>query len=157
MSDKFPFAFDIEKMGEMFKMPGMDKMFGELPGFDKMPSFDFAAMQEAQRKNVAALIEANKTAVAGYQALYKRQAEIFEAAMAEAKDKMSELQGQPMTTEAATANMETMKAAFEKALTNMKEMAEMAQSANTDAFEIIKARTEEAFAEIKEATDKLAA
>ena len=152
MTDKFPFAFDMKAMTEAFQVPSMDKFFE-----GGMPAFDFTAMQDAQKKNIAALVEANKVAVAGYQSLYKRQTELFEAALADAKDKISALQGKPMTVEAASENMETMKAAFEKALADLKEVAEMAQTANTEAFDILKARTEEAMAEIKEATSKLAA
>lgn len=150
MAEKFPFAFDFGKMTESF--PQMEKFFPAT-----MPGFDFGAIQEAQQKNMAALIEANKMAASGYQALYKRQAELFEAAVAKAKDGMSGVQGQPMTAESATENFETMKAAFEKSLGDLKEMAEMAQAANSGAFEIIKARTEEAFAEMKTAAEKLAA
>ncbi|MEM0990526.1 MAG: phasin family protein [Pseudomonadota bacterium] len=157
MAEQFPFAFDFSKFTQGFDVSGFN-----VPGFDtffkgEMPTFDFSMMQEASRKNMAALMEANKKAVTGYQALYKRQAEIFEAAVAEAKDRMSEVQGQPMTAEAAAANFETMKAAFDKGLADLKEIAEMAHSANTDAFDIIKARTEEAFAEMKDAAEKMAA
>lgn len=154
MSNKFPFGFDVNSMTEAFKMPAMDKFFGkEMP----MPMFDFGAFQDAQKKNVAALVEANKVAVSGYQALYKRQTELFEAALADAKDKMTGIQGQPMTMDAASENLEAMKAAFDKALADLKEVAELAQTANADAFEIIKARTEEALSEIKTATEKMAA
>jgi len=151
MTDQFPFAFDFGKMTEGFAHPAFEKFLK-----DGFPAFDLTAMQETQRKNMNALLEANRTAISGYQALYKRQAEIFEAALAETKDRVAKLQGQPMTPEAATQNLETMKATFEKALANIKEMAELAQSANTDAFESIKARTEEAFAEIKAAAEKRA-
>lgn len=152
MTDKFPFAFDVNAMSEAFKMPAMDKFFQ-----GGMPTFDFTAMQEAQKKNMAALVEANKIAVSGYQAVYKRQTELFEAALADSKDRMQSLQGKPMTVEAASENMETMKTVFEKALGDLKEMADMAQTTNEGAFEVLKSRTEEALAEIKEATDKLAA
>ncbi|MEO1494683.1 MAG: TIGR01841 family phasin [Pseudomonadota bacterium] len=151
MTDKFPFAFDMEKMQDMLKVP-FDGMFDK-----PFTAFDFTAMQDAQKKNMAALIEANKVAATGYQTLYKRMSELFEASMAETKERMQDLQGQPMTADAAQKNAETMKAAFEKALADVKELTEMAATANTDAFEIIKARTEEVMAEIKAATDKLAA
>ncbi|MEM7743061.1 MAG: TIGR01841 family phasin [Pseudomonadota bacterium] len=150
MSDKFPFAFDFGAMTDSF--PTMDKFFKT-----DFPAFDFGVFQEAQQKNMKALIEANKTAVNGYQALYKRQAELFEAAVAEAKDRFSGVQGQPMTAENAAENFESMKSAFEKNLGDLKEIAELAQAANTGAFDIIKARTEEAFAEMKDAAEKMAA
>ena len=152
MTNKFPFAFDVNAMTEAFQMPAMDKMFQT-----GMPAFDFTAMQDTQKKNMAALVEANKIAFSGYQALYKRQTELFEAGLAECKDRMSALQGKPMTAESASENMETLKTVFEKSLSDLKELAEMAQSANTDAFDVLKARTDKVMAEIKEASDKIAA
>lgn len=141
MATQFPFGLDFGKMAETFKAP----------------AFDFGSLQAAQEKNIAAVMQANKTALQGYQAIYKRQTELFEAAMAEAKDKFGAAQGKPVSAETATEAFETMKSAFEKSMTDLKGMAEMAQAANTEAFEIVKARAEEAFAEMKDAADKMAA
>ena len=77
MADKFPFAFDFNAMTDALKMPAFEKFMPK-----DMPSFDFAAIQDAQQKNVAALVEANKAAYAGYSAVAKRQTELFEAAIA---------------------------------------------------------------------------
>ena len=90
-----------------------------------------------------------------YQDLYKRQIALFEAAVAQAKDKLNEVQGQTLTAEQATQNVEAMKAAFEKAAADVNELAEVAQKANAGAFEIVKARAEEAVAEFKAAADKV--
>lgn len=137
MTDKFPFAFDMGAMTEAFKMP----------------AFDFSAMQATQQKNMEAFVNANKTAMAGYQEIYKRQQTLFEGALADIKTRMSDLQGQPMTTETATQNFEDMKSAFEQAIADLKDVAEMAQSANMEAFEILKTRGEEVLAEIKAAAE----
>lgn len=137
MTDKFPFAFDFGAMTDAFKTP----------------AFDFSAMQEAQQKNLAALINANKTAMMGYQEIYKRQQAHFETALADVKNRMSDLQGQPMTVESASQNFEDMKTAFEAALTDLKDVAELAQTANMQAFEILKERGEEVLGELKAATE----
>ena len=139
-----PFAFDAEKLKELFNIA-------------KLPGVDADAMLAAQQKNVEALIEANQVVAAGYQDLYKRQIALFEAAVSQAKDKLTEVQGQPLTADQATQNVETMKAAFEKAAADVKELAEMAQKANTGAFEIVKARAEDAVAEFKAAAEKVTA
>ena len=143
-AQKFPFAFDAEKVREMFAAV-------------KMPMVDVDTVLAAQQKNVDAMIEANKVVVAGYQDVFKRQMALVEAAVAQGKDKFAELQGQPMTVEQATANVETMKAAFEKAAADAKELAELAAKANTGAFEIVKARFDEAVTEFKTAAEKAAA
>ncbi len=139
----FPPTFDPEKLKELF-------------GAAKLPGVDADAVLAAQQKNVDAMIEANKVVIADYQVLYKRQIALFEAAIAQAKDKLTEAQGQPLTTEQAIQNVEAMKAAFEKAAADVKELAELTQKANTDAFEIVKARFEEAVAEFKAAAEKIA-
>ncbi|MEL6576926.1 MAG: TIGR01841 family phasin, partial [Pseudomonadota bacterium] len=88
-------------------------------------------------------------AMAGYQSVYKRQVAMAEEAMAQMKDAVSELQGQPMTADQAQKNVDAARVALEKAVKDAQELTEMAQKANTEAFEIVKARFEEAMAELK--------
>ncbi|MEL6480032.1 MAG: TIGR01841 family phasin, partial [Pseudomonadota bacterium] len=104
---------------------------------------------KAHEKNMNAAIEANKVAMAGYQSVYKRQVAMAEEAMAQMKDAVSELQGQPMTADQAQKNMDAARVALEKAVKDAQELTEMAQKANTEAFEIVKGRFEEAMAELK--------
>lgn len=151
MADKFPFAFDMTAMTDAMKVPAFDKFMPK-----DFPAFDMTAFQDAQQKNLTALVEANKAAYAGYTAIAKRQTELFEAAIAETKDRIGALQGQAMTVETAQQNYETLKTAIEKAMTDLKEVTEMAKTANEDAFGIIKARADEVFAEFKEVAEKYA-
>ncbi|MGR3715499.1 MAG: TIGR01841 family phasin [Thermohalobaculum sp.] len=139
----FPLTFDADKLKELFSAA-------------KLPGVDADAVLAAQQKNVDALIEANQVVIAGYQDLYKRQVALFEAAVAETKDKLAQVQGQPLTADQATQNVDALKAAFEKAATDVKELAELAQKANTGAFEIVKTRAEEAVAEFKATAEKTA-
>ena len=139
----FPLTFDADKLKELFSAA-------------KLPGVDADAVLAAQQKNVDALIEANQVVIAGYQDLYKRQVALFEAAVAETKDKLAQVQGQPLTADQATQNVEALKASFEKAAADVKELAELAQKANTGAFEIVKTRAEEAVAEFKAAAEKTA-
>jgi phasin family protein len=147
-AQKFPFAFPLTFDAEAFS---------DLFSAAKLPGVDTDAVLAAQQKNVEALIEANQVVIAGYQDLYKRQVALFEAAAAETKDKLTELQGQPLTAGQASQNVDALKTAFEKAAVDVKELAELAQKANTGAFEIVKARAEEAVAEFKTAAEKAAA
>ena len=137
-----PFAFDADKIKDMFTAA-------------KMPVVDTDALMAAQKKNVDALIEANKVAVAGYQDLYKRQVALFEAAVDQAKGMMTDTKAQPLTADQATQNVEAVKTAFEKTAADLNELTEMAQKANTGAFEVVKARAEEAVAEFKVAAGKI--
>ncbi len=139
----FPLTFDADKLKELFSAA-------------KLPGVDADAVLAAQQKNVDALIEANQVVIAGYQDLYKRQVALFEAAVAQTKDQLAQVQGQPLTADQATQNVEALKAAFEKAAADVKELAELAQKANTGAFEIVKTRAEEAVAEFKAVAEKTA-
>ena len=134
----------------MFKTPDMTKFFEQA----KMPNLDVEGMMAAQQKNMSALVEANKAAAAGYQDLYKRQIAIFEETMAGVKDQMAEMQSQSMTAEGAKKNADLVKVGFEKAIANMKELAELAQKAHMEAFEIVSDRVKESLAELKTLTEK---
>lgn len=147
-SQKTPFAFDPEQIREMFNVPDFATLFGNA----RIPAVDAEAILAAQKKNVAALVEMNKIALAGYQDIFKRQAALVEAAVAEARDRIEAIQGQPLTVEQAQANLDATRAAVEKALANARELAELAQKTNTSAFDVVNARFEEAVAEFKAAT-----
>lgn len=142
-ADKFPFFFDADKMTEFFSAA-------------KMPTFDADAVLTVQRKNMDAVIEANKAVMAGYQEVFKRQAALVEAAVAQSKDKINELQGQPLSPEDFTQNVEAFQTAMQQSVTDARELAELVQKANLNAFEIIKDRAVEAVAEVKTAAEKAA-
>jgi|GEM_PF-4706644 len=87
MADNNPFGFSPEKMMDFFKTNDVTKMFGDV----KMPDFDHEALFAAQKKNMDALVEANKAAAAGYQDLYKKQLAIFEATVSEAQAQIKDI------------------------------------------------------------------
>ena len=62
-------------------------------GFQKLqlPHVDTTALVDAQRKNLEALVAANKSALEGTQKLIERQTEIFQQAMNEAGDAWKEV------------------------------------------------------------------
>lgn len=150
---QFPFVFDTEKMREMFKMPEFDKMFEQMNPM-QMPQMDLDALMKAQQKNVQALVDANKTAMTGYQEIYRRQVALAEEHIARAKDQLGELQNQPMSAESSSKAVEDVKATLDRVSTDLRELTELAQKANTDAFEIVKGRFEEGLAEFKQAAEK---
>ena len=140
-----PFAnFDFGKF-DLSKFD-MTKMLGDV----KIPGFDMDAIMAAQRKNIEALTAANQAAVQGMQAVAQRQAEILSQAMNEVSSIAQQLAGsasnpQEMTTKQA----ELARKAFEQALANMRELAEMVSKSNTEAFAIINKRVTESLQELK--------
>jgi len=144
MANKNPFAFDADKIAEMFKTPDLTKMFEGM----KLPGFDMTAMMDTQKKNVEALVAANRAAAAGYQDFYKKQMAIFEETMSAAQAQMASM-GENLGPDAATKQADLYKVAFEKALANMTELAEAAKKANEEAFAIVSARVKESLAELQ--------
>lgn len=150
MFDPKTYSFDAEKMTEFFKQNDFTKYLAAL----KVPGMDAEALMAAQQKNMDALVQANKAAAAGYQDLFKKQMQIFEQTMAEAKDHLKTFDATKLDPEKARASADLAKAAFEKALANMQALAESAQKANTDAYEIVSARIKESLAELRDLATK---
>jgi phasin family protein len=150
MFDPKTFSFDAEKMAEFFKQNDFTKQFATM----KLPGFDAEAVLAAQHKNMDALVEANKAAAAGYQDLFKKQIAIFEETMSEAQKQMKGFDGSKLDADSAKAQGEIAKAAFEKALGNMQALAESAQKANADAYEIVSARIQESMVELRDMAAK---
>ena len=124
----------------------MSKVLGDV----KIPGFDLQAIMDAQRKNIEALNAANQAAVQGMQAVAQRQAEILSQSMSEVSSVAQQLASvgsnpQEMTTKQA----ELVRKAFEQALANMRELAEMVSKSNTEAFAIINKRVTESLQELK--------
>ncbi len=151
MFDPKTYAFDPEKMMEYFRQNDFTK---HLANF-KMPEIDTDAILAAQHKNMDALVEANKAAAAGFQDLFKKQIAIFEDTMSEAQKSMKALDTTKLDPESAKAQGELVKAAFEKALANMQALAELAQKANSEAYEIVSARIQESVKELQDMAGKL--
>ena len=86
----------------------------------------------------------------------KRQAEILQASMEEARTVASEIMV-PGSPEAKVAKQaEVVQTAFQAALANMKELADMVTKSNTEAANVISKRVTEGLDEIKAAVVKVA-
>jgi phasin family protein len=142
MTEKNPFqAFsDID-----FSKFELSKILGDL----KIPGIDMEAMLAAQRKNIEALTTANRLAVEGMQAVAKRQAEILAQAMTEVSEMTQQFAKAGNPQEMSAKQAELSKEAFEKALANMREMAELINKANAEVFTVINKRVSESIDELK--------
>jgi phasin family protein len=116
--------------------------FTKLMGQYKLPGVDFAALVERERKNIEALTKANKIAFEGWQALVRRQAEILQETMTQA---IADARKQ----DAAKARADLAKQGFEKALGNMRELAEMATKSQREAFDVLRKRLGENMEDIR--------
>lgn len=151
MTDFSKFAFDPDAMRTFFEKNDFTKMF-EGGNFG---SLDPKTLFAAQQKNMEALVEANKAAASGFQALFAKQMSIMEETMTEAKKQVEGLNAADASKVDAQAQAEIVKTAFEKALGNMQSLAETAQQTNSEAFEVVSGRVQESVAELQEMVEKL--
>lgn len=138
--------FDPNTYIDMMKENDMSKMFDT----KAFPGVDTEAMTEAQKKNVQAIVDANRVASEGYQALFKKQIEILQSGVSEMTEVMKDAATQPMSSDGYEKRMELAKAHFEKSVSTFTELSESARKANEDAIAIIQARFSEGVEEMKQ-------
>lgn len=127
-SDANPNPFsELVKMFEQFKVPGVD----------------MSAIAEARRKDIEALVEANKTAYEGMQALANKQAEMLRQAVEGIQSAASSMGADP------AKQAELARKACEKTLADMRELADIARQSQTDAMASITERATQNMQEIK--------
>ena len=117
---------------------------GETPVFDftklmsqfRLPGVDFAAFVDRERKNIEALVKANRIAFEGWQRLVRRQAEMLQ-------ETMKKVVADAGQEDAKKKRADLAKEGFEKALANMRELAEITTQSQKEAFDVVRKRIEE--------------
>ena len=145
MAKNTPF-FDVD----ITKLMDISKLTADY----KLPGVDMDQLLAAQRKNIEALTAANQLAFEGMQAVLRRQTEILRQSMEQASSMVSELMAAGAPEDKVAKNAELAKIAFEKALANMRELAEMVAKSNAEAAEVISKRVSESLDELKVAVQK---
>jgi len=141
--DFTPGNFDLSKFD-------FNKMLGNV----KIPAADLEALVAGQRKNIEALTEANRVAVSGMQAMAKRQAEILSEAMATATTAVQEISAIADPRERLAKQTDVTKAAFEKALTTMRELAQAVSASADQVIGVVSKRVIEGLDEVKNLAPK---
>lgn len=106
-------------------------------------------------KNVEALANASRAAFEGAQVLAKRQAEILHETVNQTAESFRTLAEAGSPPEVAAKQAELGKEAFEKAIGNMRELAEMVTKAQQSAMGNISGRVSQSLDEIKDAALKM--
>ena len=132
-------ANDLMRMLADFRLPAMP---------------DIDALAAAQRRNLEALSAANRVALEGAQTVARRHMEILQSAMTEMTEAMSSLTSQESPQAKATRQAELLKSAYEKAVDNMREVADLIQKSNGEALGLLNARFTEAMSEVKQLMNK---
>lgn len=152
---KFMGGFDATKIMADFDPSKMMNEFNKAVTDMKVPAVDAAPLMEAQRKNLEALAEANKLALEGVQAVFKRQAEILQKTIDEVQGNLKDVSASGSPQDAVVMQADLVKGAFENALGNMRELAEMVSKSNTEAFDTVNKRFGESLEELKAQVLKL--
>ncbi len=113
----------------------------------KMPGIDMAAIVETQRKDIEALIAANAATFESMQALGRKQTEMMNEAMHAMQDAAKSMVAGGMPD--VVKQGEVVRKGFEKTLANMKELADMARHAQSDAMTRITQRAAHQMKDIK--------
>ncbi len=114
----------------------------------QIPGVDVNKVIESQRENIKALQEANQTALQGWQSLMTRQTELLREAFESWQASIGDTVKAP-PAEMAQKQVEHGQKAIEKALSNMRELAEMAIKSQSDTADVIRKRFEAALKEIR--------
>lgn len=138
MAKSSPFPFDPADLS---------KMLGEF----QIPGVDWSELMASQQKNLQALTKANQLLIEGAQAVMRREVEILQKAMAEVAEASKDMMQQGDPQAQASKRLELARTSFEAAISNMRELAEVAGRSNREALEVINQRALESFEEIKKA------
>jgi len=132
--------FDMEKLAADLKRSGLGAV-------------DMGALMDAQRRNVEALVAANTVAAEGMRALAQRQAEILRQTIEHAGAAMRDLMQAGGPEDKAARQTEIAKAAFERAIANARELAELTAKAQHEASDVIARRMAASMDELKTLID----
>jgi phasin family protein len=144
-----PFAFDFSQFTGGFDPSKMTEEFTKAFSQFKLPGVDMNGIVAAQQKNLDALTAANQTAIAGFQAVAARQAEMMQQAVEASKAAAEDLMKSGTPQEAAVKQVELVKTTFEKTLTDVTEIAEMLAKSTNEANAAIKQRISDSLEEMK--------
>ncbi len=119
-----------------FGFPDFNEMLEQM----QVPGVDLSRLADDARKNMEAVQAANQAVASGWQTLAEKQMEMYREAMERWQSSMT-----PPSADGAAMEKqaELAREGFERAIENMRELAEIASESQSRAFEIMRARFEE--------------
>ena len=127
-------------------MSEFQRMFSEM----KVPSLpDMEALMAAHRRNLETLSAANRVALEGAQAVARRNMEIMQQTMSELTEGMRHFSSGEPPQARAIRQADMLKTTYERAVSNMQEIADLIQRSNGEALELLNKRFAEAVDEVK--------
>ena len=118
---------DIVKLLEQYKLPGID----------------IAAIIEMRRKDIEALMTANRVALEGAQSIGQKQVEILRSTLDQLSTLIQQATASGSMTEKTTKTGELVQQVLQRALENMRELAETAYKSQSDTYAVLTKRIQE--------------
>jgi phasin family protein len=118
---------DIVKLLEQYKLPGID----------------IAAIIEMRRKDIEALMTANRVALEGAQSVGQKQVEILRSTLDQLSSLIQQATASGSMTEKTTKTGELVQQVLQRALENMRELAETAYKTQSDTYAVLTKRIQE--------------
>lgn len=137
-----------------FKNPFLDFDPKQFMGDFKVPNFDTDAILAANKKNFEAVAQANQIMIESVQAVAKRQAEIMREAAEQASAALQDMAKAGAPEEKIAQQADLVKGAMEKAMSNARELAELAAKSNQEAVDVINKRVSESLDEMRDVAVK---
>ena len=134
MNHAMQVAEDMTKMLQSMKVPAV-------PATNEL--------MEAHKRNLEAMSAANRIALEGAQTVARRHMEIVQQTMAELSESLRAMASVEAPAEKAAKQTELLKGAFERAVSNTKELADLIQHANAEAVGLLNKRVADAMDEAK--------
>jgi phasin family protein len=135
-----------------FKWPNFDQGFWDR---FSVPGVDTKSLMESQKKNFDALVKANQKAAEGYQQMMRRQGEILTETMQAIQEAVADLMQANDGKDLPKKQAELIEKTVARAFKHMKELADLAIDANSDAFKVMRDRAKESIEEMQELADKI--
>jgi phasin family protein len=129
-------------------------MFHKLGEQLKVPSFDVTKIMEHHQKNLDAMGRSWQAMASGATAIANKQREIFEGAIKDMAEMAKDYKPNGSPQDVFAKQAEFGKKAMEAAITNTRDIAELAQKSGADALKIIHERMQESYDEIRSSMDK---
>lgn len=138
------------------KLPDFGE-FGKMFADMKLPAMpDMEAFVSANRRNIETLTAANRVALEGAQTVARRHMEIVQQSMAELTEAMRSMSSLEAPQAKAAKQAELLKQAYERAVSNMKELGDLITQSNAEAVKLLNDRFTEAMDEVKALAEKAA-
>ena len=124
---------DIVKLLEQYKLPGID----------------VAAIVDVRRKDIEALMTANRVALEGAQSVGQKQVEILRSTLDQLSSLIHQASASESMTEKTTKTRELVQQVLQRALENLRELAETAYKSQSDTYAVLTKRIQENLDEAK--------